>query len=61
MNTWMDYIIHSPEQPLHEIEWAWWRKEFQDQAGNVCHINCLLRTKLNMDNEIDRARILNKI
>jgi hypothetical protein len=38
---WMRYIIYSKEEPLHKIEWAWWRKEFQNEAGNVSHIHAI--------------------
>jgi hypothetical protein len=29
IDVWMRYIIESDEAPLHKIEYAWYRKEFQ--------------------------------
>jgi len=41
----MEYINHSPEHPLGDVEHMWWRFEFQDAVGNLPHIHALLWLK----------------
>ena len=60
-NLWMRYIIYSKEEPLHKIEWAWWRKEFQDEAGNVSHIHAILRTRVDINNTDGKQALFDKI
>ena len=61
IDLWMRYIVYSSDEPLHAIEWAWWRREFQDKNGNLDHVHALLRTKLDMDNKSNRQAVLDKI
>ena len=61
IDLWMKYIIYSKEEPLHKIDWAWYRKEFQDQAGNPSHIHCILRTMIDISTEEGRMMVLDKI
>lgn len=49
LREWMDvgedfmgWIIHSPEQPVGEIDRNFWKWEFQDDIGGLPHIHCLL-------------------
>lgn len=58
---WMKYIIYSPEQPLTAIDWAWYRKEFQDLTGNVDHIHSALKTCIDTTTEEGREKVLDKI
>ena len=60
-NLWMRYIIYSKEEPLHKIEWAWWRKEFQDEAGNVSHIHAISRTCVDINNTDGKQALFDKI
>ncbi len=41
---WMNYIWKSPEKPLGNINWIWWRHEYQESQGNLSHIHALLWT-----------------
>jgi predicted GIY-YIG superfamily endonuclease len=60
-DLWMRYIVNSKEEPLHKIDWAWWRKEFQDEAGNLSHIHAILRTSVDINTESGRNAVLEKI
>ena len=60
-DLWMRYIVYSKEEPLHKIDWAWWRKEFQDEAGNLSHIHALLKTKHDITTDSGRNIVLEKI
>jgi hypothetical protein len=57
----MKYIIYSLEQPLGPIDWAWYRKEFQDLNGNVSHIHSVIKTLLDTTTEEGRSELLQKI
>jgi hypothetical protein len=57
----MKHITHSEEHPLHKIDWAWCRKEFQDQARNPSHIHCILRTVIDVSTEQGKNLVLDKI
>jgi hypothetical protein len=61
IDLWMSYIIYSPEQPLGPIDWAWYRKEFQDQTGNVSHIHSILKTIYDTTTKEGRKNVLEKI
>lgn len=61
IDVWMKYIIYSPEAPLHEIEYAWWRKEFQDKQGNPSHIHAILCTKKDITQHSQFMEVLQKI
>jgi hypothetical protein len=55
----MNYITHSHEQPLGDIEHIWWRFEFQDAVGNLPHIHALIWLKEGSevkDTTLDRIR-----
>lgn len=58
---WMKYIVYSVEAPLHEIEWAWWRHEFQEKQGNPSHIHAILRTKMDITTPEGLKAVLYKI
>lgn len=60
-DLWMQYIFQSPEEPLGPIEWAWWRKEFQDETGNVSHIHGIAKSKLDTSRKENLNRLLNMI
>ncbi len=60
-NLWMKYIIHSDEEPLFAIEWAWYRKEFQDENGNTSHIHAILKTKVDTTTKEGLSMVLSKI
>ena len=60
-NLWMKYIIYSKEEPLHKIEYAWYRKEFQDQNGNPSHIHAILKTCIDTTTDEGRNIVLDKI
>ena len=38
----MNYICHSPEEPLGKVMHAWYRHEYQEAAGNLSHLHYLL-------------------
>jgi predicted GIY-YIG superfamily endonuclease len=61
VSLWMRYIIYSQQEPLHTIEWAWYRKEFQDENGNPSHIHAILKTKIDTSTEYGNYRVLKKI
>jgi predicted GIY-YIG superfamily endonuclease len=61
IDLWMKYIIFSKEEPLHKIDWAWYRKEFQDQAGNPSHIHAILKTMIDVSTKQGRDLVLDKI
>ena len=61
IDLWMRYIMYSSEEPLGPIDWAWYRKEFQDMTGNVSHIHALIKTLIDASTEEGRAQILDKI
>jgi hypothetical protein len=55
----MNYITHSHEQPLGDIELIRWRCEFQDAVGNLPHIHALMWLKEGSevkDTTLDRIR-----
>lgn len=58
---WMKYIIYSPEKPLHEIDWAWYRQEFQDENGNPSHIHAIIKTKIDTSTPQGLEIVLQKI
>lgn len=60
-DMWMRYIIYSSEAPLGEIEWAWYRKEFQEKQGNVSHIHAILKTIFDIRNPDGLKAVLTKI
>jgi predicted GIY-YIG superfamily endonuclease len=57
----MQYIVHSPEAPLGTIEWAWWRKEFQEKQGNPSHIHAILKTTEDISTKEGLHNVLSKI
>jgi len=57
----MTYIINSDEQPLGEIEYTWYRKEFQEKQGNPSHIHAILRTIYDISTKEGLDRVLSKI
>jgi hypothetical protein len=61
IDLWMKHISYSPEQPLGPIDWAWYRKEFQDLTGNVSHIHSVIKTLLDTTTEEGRSELLQKI
>ena len=61
IDLWMRYIINSDEAPLCAIDWAWYRKEFQPDAGNVSHTHCLLKTIHDSKTKEGRDKILDKV
>lgn len=60
-DLWMQYIVKSPEEPLHAIEWGWWRAEYQDKNGNPFHLHSLLRTKLDINTASGLEAVLSKV
>jgi hypothetical protein len=61
IDLWMKCIIYSKEEPSHKIDWAWCRKEFQDQTGNPSHIHSILRTIIDVSTEQGKNLVLEKI
>ena len=61
IDLWMKYIIYSKEAPFCPIDWAWYRKEFQPDKGNVSHVHCLLKTIHDSNTKEGREKILDKV
>ena len=40
----MHYIVQRHKKPLGGITKIWWHHEYQELAGNLSHVHCLLWT-----------------
>ncbi|MEX1352552.1 MAG: hypothetical protein AB1Z31_33055, partial [Desulfobacterales bacterium] len=60
-DLWMTYIFQSKEEPLGPIDWAWWRKEFQDETGNVSHIHGIAKSRWDTSQQENVDKLLNMI
>ena len=61
VHIWINYITHSPEQPIGEVDQFLFRLELQDATANLPHIHALLWTRDNLQSEEGLKRVLDRI
>ena len=57
----MHYIEHSDDKPLGDVDYMWWRFEFQESVGNLPHIHALLWLKEGESVRVSQERICGSI
>jgi len=61
MHIWINYITHSPEQPIGEVDQFLFRMELQDAKANLPHLHALIWTKDDLSTEAGLRKVLDRI